>query len=305
MPPAPTSPSAPPASPPPGHERRCLNCGQELYGPYCSQCGQEATEPIPRLQDLLQDVYEEFFKVDAKALRTAKSLLWHPGELTAEYAAGRRAAYVAPFKLYFTASFIFFLMMELGGDRDISSWGFTETPGLSPRMMATMEAAAKFYFDNTAIFSILLLPLNGIVLAALFHNRKQPFLLYLVATLHIWSGSVLWFFAPYLLMEVALKIAPTPVLKAFMGPSYLIIIFVYQFIAFRRLFRASTGESVVKSAVLSLWTMFMSTLAFLAIFIGFLFADARKGTDARKDGPTQHGQEQQNSRSGPGRADRR
>lgn len=280
---------------------RCLNCGHDLYGPFCSQCGQEATDPVPRLGDLLRDVYDEFLKVDAKAYRTLKSLLRYPGQLTSEYAMGRRANYVAPFKLYFTTSFLFFLMMDLSGDRDLSSWGLQEVPGASPRIMAAAQAGAQFYFDNTAIISILLLPLNAVVLAGLFRGRKQPFILHLVATLHIWSGTVLLFFVPYGLLEIAIKIAPSPLLKTLMAPGYLIVFFAYQYFAFRRLFRASALESAFKSSALTTWTMATSTVACIVLVVGFILVDARNGTDKAKDGPIRHAQEQQISRSGPGR----
>jgi hypothetical protein len=255
------------------------------------------------LRDLLRDVYDEFFKVDAKVFRTVKSLLRHPGQLTAEYALGRRANYVAPFKLYFTTSFLFFLMMGLSGDRNLSSWGIDNIQGVPPRVMGAAQAGAQFYFDNAAILSILLLPLNAVVLAGLFRGRKQPFILHLIATLHIWSGTVLLFLVPYALLEIWIKAAPSPLLKTLMGPGYLVVFFVYQYFAFRRLFRASAGESAFKSGALTAWTMFTSTVACVVLVVSFIFMDARKGTDPAKRGPIIHAQEQQISRSVPGRPD--
>lgn len=284
-------------------EAACLNCGHALSGPFCSQCGQEAKEPVPRLRDLLGDVFEEFFKLDAKVFRTVKSLVLHPGQLTAEYANGRRADYVAPFKLYFTTSFLFYLMMQVSGDRDASSWGLSKLKGVSPQVIAAMEEGVKFGLENAAIVSILLLPLNAIILAGLFYLRKQPFILHLVATLHIWSGSVLLFVPSYALLEIAIKIAPSPALKAMMGPLYMVVIFGYQFFAFRRLFHASRLESFLKSATLSVWTFFLGFAVFFVFMIAFVVIGARKGTAEAIEGRTRHAKEQQISRGGDGRSD--
>ena len=47
--------------------------------------------------------------------RTLVALLWHPGRLTVEYFAGRRARYIAPLRLYLTFSLILFAFGMSGG----------------------------------------------------------------------------------------------------------------------------------------------------------------------------------------------
>lgn len=230
---------------------------------------------MPKLRDLLGDVFEELFKFDSKVLRTVKSLVLHPGKLTAEYASGRRADYVAPFKLYFTTSFIFYLLMGINGDANAASWGMGEARGMASQTKAAIEEAAKFYFDNAAIFSILLLPLNGLAMALFFLNRRQPILLHMIATLHIWSGSVLMYLPAYVIFELAMRVQPTPALKPYAGLAYLAFMAVYQFFTFRRLFRSGFIESLVKSTALSIFTMVIMTFVFLVLMIGFVLVRTR------------------------------
>ena len=93
------------------HRHACLNCGAELAGPYCAQCGQEATERNVPLRVLLKELLDTLFSLDARLFQTTRQLLAKPGYLTNEYIAGRRIRYVAPLRLYLFTSFVFFLLL--------------------------------------------------------------------------------------------------------------------------------------------------------------------------------------------------
>lgn len=56
---------------------------------------------------------------DSRLWRTLLPLVFKPGYLTAEFIAGRKARYVAPFRLYLIISFILFLVIS-GTDHNIS-----------------------------------------------------------------------------------------------------------------------------------------------------------------------------------------
>jgi hypothetical protein len=88
----------------------CLNCEASLTGAYCAQCGQKVQPANPRLGDIASDAWENFVNVDGKFVRSIRDLLRHPGLLTREYLAGRRARYVPPFRLYLICSVAYFLM---------------------------------------------------------------------------------------------------------------------------------------------------------------------------------------------------
>ena len=90
---------------------RCLNCGAELLGDYCSACGQKKLDPrdlsVKRFGGHLVDELTDL--QSNKILRTFSSLLFRPGQLTAEYLAGRTKLYITPVRLYLTFSAIYFL----------------------------------------------------------------------------------------------------------------------------------------------------------------------------------------------------
>ena len=90
---------------------QCLNCGEDLNGLFCSACGQKDADPNLSLGTMLSEFAGGFFSFDSRIYRTWKHLITRPGQLTADYIAGRRASQVPPFKLYlFTTILAIFLL---------------------------------------------------------------------------------------------------------------------------------------------------------------------------------------------------
>jgi hypothetical protein len=88
----------------------CLNCGTELLGQYCGNCGQRARGRLISLWELLQDAFGDLFELDSRLWRTLIPLLARPGQLTRDYLEGRRARYMPPFRMYLVLSLIFFVV---------------------------------------------------------------------------------------------------------------------------------------------------------------------------------------------------
>ena len=110
-----TEAAAAPSSPTPTH---CLNCGAPLGGPrprFCGACGQESHVRAPRLGEFLQQFGGAYFATEGALWRTLRLLLLKPGELTAQYLAGRRKHYVLPLRLYLSISIVVLLLLRMVG----------------------------------------------------------------------------------------------------------------------------------------------------------------------------------------------
>ena len=94
----------------PGDSQNCLNCGTELTGQYCGQCGQRATSRFISIFELLRDAFGDMFELDSRLWRTLVPLLVRPGLLTKDYLEGRRARYMPPFRMYLVLSLLFFVV---------------------------------------------------------------------------------------------------------------------------------------------------------------------------------------------------
>ena len=96
------------------HETNCLNCGAELAGPYCHECGQHAH--IHRtLTAFFHDLLHGVLHFEGKIWRTLPLLVWKPGELTRSYIDGQRARFVSPIALFLFCVFVTFAAVSLGG----------------------------------------------------------------------------------------------------------------------------------------------------------------------------------------------
>src|SRR5438067_2469152 len=92
----------------------CENCGAQLSGHYCSQCGQPAIDYRRSFGHVLVDVLNEFLNWDSKFFATIGLLLARPWKLTNEFLAGHRVRYVHPLRLYLLASILFFFAATYG-----------------------------------------------------------------------------------------------------------------------------------------------------------------------------------------------
>ena len=105
-------PSAGETSPGHTHETRCLNCGAELAGPFCHECGQHA-HVHRTLTAFFHDLAHGVFHLEGKLWNTIPMLAWRPGELTRRYIDGQRARFVSPIALFLFCVFLMFGVVGL------------------------------------------------------------------------------------------------------------------------------------------------------------------------------------------------
>ncbi len=92
--------------------RKCANCQTPLTGRYCANCGQSADMHRRSVVHLTQELVNDIASFDSRILRTAKALLFRPGELAQAFRQGRTQSYVPPVRLYLFVSLIFFLALS-------------------------------------------------------------------------------------------------------------------------------------------------------------------------------------------------
>lgn len=101
-----------PASPAPFH---CRNCGHARTDRFCARCGQDSRDHSRELKDLVRDFAEHVLAFDLKSARSLCTLITKPGQLTLDWAQGRRMQWVSPFRLYLGASFLFYVALWFSG----------------------------------------------------------------------------------------------------------------------------------------------------------------------------------------------
>jgi hypothetical protein len=95
---------------------KCLNCGTDVNGRYCANCGQPT-----HVHRTLGHVVEEFLHgvvhFDTKAWRTLPMLLVRPGTLTSDYIHGKRARYISPLAMFLFTIFLMFFAFAFLDER--------------------------------------------------------------------------------------------------------------------------------------------------------------------------------------------
>jgi len=116
----------------------CENCGAQLTGRYCAQCGQPAIDYRRSFRHVIVDVLDSFLNWDSKFFATLGLLIVKPWRLTNDFLAGKRVRYVHPLRLYLLASILFFFAANYGAR------GLHLEPGkLGPKDRAELEADLK------------------------------------------------------------------------------------------------------------------------------------------------------------------
>lgn len=103
-----------------GHEGACLNCGAQLTGPYCSQCGQHG-HAHRKLTHVAEEFLHGILHFETKTWRTLPMVLFRPGTLTRNYVYGKRARYLSPLTLFLFSIFLMFFVFATVMPDDITN----------------------------------------------------------------------------------------------------------------------------------------------------------------------------------------
>lgn len=96
----------------------CANCGTELSGNFCSNCGQ--TAHIHRsIGHMVEEVFHGVLHFDTRAWRTLPRLVFQPGKLTYDYIHGQRARYISPLALFLFVVFLMYFVFSLAGGAQV------------------------------------------------------------------------------------------------------------------------------------------------------------------------------------------
>ncbi len=92
----------------------CMNCGAQVIGHHCHQCGQKA-QVHRSLAAIGHDIMHGVLHLDGKLWRTLPMLALKPGELTRRYIDGERAKFVSPMAMFLFGVFAMFAVFQMVG----------------------------------------------------------------------------------------------------------------------------------------------------------------------------------------------
>ena len=285
---------------------RCKNCDAVLLGRFCVNCSQAANVHVPTTRELLHELLEGITHSDSRLWRTLTTLWFKPGKLTQEFVAGRRVAYLPPFRLYLILSIIFFLLAsfvqmnvallkfdeatkpgglptsssQLPANRitscdDFVSW--SNHPSWSPRIKHVCEAVLQDSGGNLVHLALgtaskamfIFLPLIAFLNMLLYWRPRYRYAEQLLFFVHLHA----FYFSVAILMLSLIDAADAwPKLDGVAGFLETILgwtVPVYTVMAMRRVFRRSWLGTVLKGVVLF---VVYSIVAALTVSGSFVYA---------------------------------
>ena len=234
----------------------CPNCGADVFGRYCSGCGQKRVEKHEfALRHFAGHLLHEITHLDSnKIIRTLKALIFRPGVLTEEYLAGRKGQYINPIRIYLTVSAIYFLFAwgalanaGGGGVRDMETRPFfvqmAERKGVDPAVLAlkVQEKAGKY----SAVLRFASVLFSGLFLMLLYRGTGRYYVQHLIFSLHFYAFD---FLAKCLVAILYLTSDyTTHAVYVASRTGYYVIAFVYIFFALSRVYDQSRSITFAKA----------------------------------------------------------
>ena len=240
----------------------CLNCGTEVRGNYCSNCGQKFQPTKLPLKQFLEDAVETFFNLDNRILKTLKDLFLKPGKVTLNYIEGKRATYLPPLRIYISISVVYFLIAELIGSEKILFVNFNQD-GDSEVNLAKVIQVGMFF----------LVPVMAGILKLVHKKRKAFYVEYLIFSVHIHSIWFVLFTFQLILVYIAgsLEGSFSSLVNNIIytiGESFQVVAFIFLGVYVKKVFGESWFKAILKTiAVLFLYLLCLGLVTFIAIGI--------------------------------------
>ncbi|TQV70941.1 DUF3667 domain-containing protein [Aliikangiella marina] len=220
----------------------CLNCGAELTGPICAQCGQKKALPIS-VKQLFKNFWTQLLELDFRVFHTIKMLAISPGLLPKNYIEGRRQPYTNPFKLLFFVSTFYFLVLTF----------FDVSASFSPEDKETSKAVGAFL--NYLIY--LFLAPTALFLSWIFKSEKYNWSECYVTVCYWWSG--------YLLIGSILAIA-LQFYDQYFAMTRVVVGLLYILFAINQMFSLNIIALILKTLVFYI-SYYLSTFLVMGIVI--------------------------------------
>ena len=248
---------------------RCANCQTPVSDSYCAHCGQKVKALNPTVRELTGEAFSEITDVDNRFLRSVRYLFTRPGFLSREHAAGRRASYVSPIRLYLLFSVAFFTAASLVTQReamfspeDLQELGATP-PGQNVTTVDALDAssAVQGSFDTwLPRIMFVLVPLCGLCVMAFTRRsgRHYPEHFHFSLHLHAFWFALFALTAPFEWLD-------NKSLSNWLSLGRVAVLLAYATIAFRTAYRGGWWLSAGRSLGVFVTYMLLVALAFFAV----------------------------------------
>lgn len=145
----------------------CLNCGQEITGNYCSNCGQKKYRRIDR-KYIIEEAQYSLLHTNKGFLYSVKNILKNPGKTARDFIDGNRVNHYKPILLAFVLSGISaFISIKI-----IGIYKVMETTKVNGKSINSpqMHEIMTFITSYNSFLALLMIPFFALLTKALFYK---------------------------------------------------------------------------------------------------------------------------------------
>ncbi|HST07551.1 MAG TPA: DUF3667 domain-containing protein [Gemmatimonadaceae bacterium] len=271
----PSTPPVPSSEPGAFSGGACGNCGAQLAGPFCSQCGEKKfSRHDYSLGHFVEEALDGLTHFDSRFLRTLKLLLTKPGELSNAFFHGGRSRYTKPLSLFIIVNVVFFFVQPHTGIFGYKYAQYVRDPAhhaaVQEHLRKTGEAEQTYIarFDvnlqnqkkSALIFAV---PLLALLMLVVFSGTGRTYAEHLVFSVQVYA-FLLAFLALYWLVIVTPYLLRLPTRWPATAPVFFAIqtelaidllvsavLALYMYLGFRRAYQTSRARSAISAIILA------------------------------------------------------
>lgn len=178
---------------------KCLNCGNDVVGKFCSSCGQKVdTQRITTTHFITHDLVHGVWHVDRGMFFTLKESILNAGKAASEYIEGKRIKYYN----------VFYLSLLLLGANILLKHFADHQEDLNMKSGGDMAAIAIFLKSNIKIILLLFIPVISIVAFFIYKKSKLNLAEHAIIAGFLFCGMI-----SLSIIENTLSLLPEPVVK--------------------------------------------------------------------------------------------
>ena len=252
-------------------ETTCRSCGNAHQLRFCPQCGEKRFDPRSlSIGHFFEETLEGLFHFDTKFLRTVRTLLRHPGQLSVDAVEGRRVGAVRPFQLFLIVNIlIFFLLFSNPFSLPLKNY-ITYKPFTSFHTVEQVDAHLAKHHVTMAAFEqefdhavhglsksliIVLIPVYALVSGLLFMRMRRRVVEHLVFATHYITFVLLVFLLmlfvawPAELIGELIRSRPGEVFDMVITALTSVLFVVWLFFAVRRFYGARVLHALLAAVL--------------------------------------------------------